>query len=378
MLDTVVLLVPWGSYHITDHSKFSPPTDGLANFRFYAGTEFKNNPASTEQKLHYYPRLTLYTKQFYAQGRVLKIECSIPKLINDGESINEYSEADFGRAITNLGQRLRERGVNIFTHDLLKAQVVAFHVGKNIPLSGGYTATLAIQELAKIDISRRMDVNKADFRNEGHAYQFYTNSHSFVMYDKFADIRKPKGRAIDKDKHDKQLSLFDQVKNTLTQHRLLRIEVRLSTKKKVNEVLRKFQYEPNPTLENLMNHGIAKKILNYYWNIFYNQNNGFVLDIDNNPLSILRRTLHHDSNISIRQAVKAVGWHLLAKDGGIRKLREVIGKYRPKTEWHSLKKDMKIYESPPFPINTHGFVKDIKRELSTFEPYKLNLPCKEK
>ncbi len=373
MLDTIIILVPWGNYSIMDHKKFSPPTDRLESGRFLYGTDFKNNPTSAEKKLHYYPRLTLYTKSYYAQTRVLKIECSIPKLLNDGESINEYNQEDYLKAIDILKTRLFERGVMIFTNNLLEAHVVAFHVAKNIPLSNGYTATLAIQELAKIDISKRLDTNKADFRNEGHAYQFYTNSYSFVLYDKFADIRKPKGRAIDKDTHDKQLSLFDQVKNTMISHQLLRIEVRLSKKKKVNTMLTKLGYNTNPQLQDILSHDLSKKLLNQYWHAFYNSNNKFVLDMDTNPLSVLKRTLHHNSKMSVRQAVKAMGFFLLSKDKSMRELRTVVEKYRPKTDWHNLKKDIKTYQSPPFPINTHGFVKDIERELSNFLPYRVNL-----
>jgi hypothetical protein len=373
MLDTIVILIPWGYYHILDHNKFSPSTDGLGSLQFFVGTEFKNNPNKEEKEKHYYPRMTLYTTPFYAQTRVLKVECSIAKLINDGENINEYNQEDYMKAIETLQKRMSERGVMVLTGNLLNASVVALHASKNIPLTKGYTATLAIQELAKIDVTKRMDTNKADFRNEGYAYQFYTNSHAFVMYDKFEDITKPKGRAIDKDKTDKQLSIFNQVKNQMISHQLLRLEIRLSKKKYVNSTLVKLGYAPNPSLKDILSHELSKKILNQYWNEFFNENNRFVLDMDNNPLSLLKRTLHHDPNISIRQAMKAVAFNLIARDGGIRKLRTTIEAYRPDTDWHSIKKDLKIFESPPFPINTHGFIEDIERELSTFEPYKLNL-----
>ena len=372
MVDTVIFLIPWGRYQIMQHDKFSPPTDGVGSLSFFPGTNFKNNPGKQEKKDHYYPRMTLYTIQYYAQTRVLKVECSIPKLINDGENINEYTQEDYIKALNTLRDRMFERGVMVLTDHLLEAPVVAFHVGKNIPLSGGYTATLAIQELAKIDISKRMDTNKADFRNEGYAYQFYTNSHSFVMYDKFADIPNPQKRSIDQDKTDKQLSLFDQVKNSIISHKLLRIEIRLSNKRYVNKTLFKLGYKQNPTLKDVLSHKLSQNILQKYWSDFFNDNNKFVLDMDTNPLSILKRTLHHDPTTSKKQAVKAVGFHLLAKDQGMRQLRAIVASYRPKADWHDIKRDLARFKSPPFPINTHGFVQDIERELATFEPYKLN------
>ena len=208
MLDTVILFIPASYYTITDYGKFGTTLEEVKNCRkpFFS---WVNNPtANDKQKGIYKPRLTLIKRGL---GLSLKIEFSAPKIIYK-DNINELEDSDFRLVVSTLHDRLREMSVLIFTDNLGSAPVSAFHPSKNIILTGGYTASFAIKELLKINLDMRLDLPRIVFGNTGESLQIYSNAHSFVVYDKIADLKKPEKRAIDKDSTIQQLSIFNFLK----------------------------------------------------------------------------------------------------------------------------------------------------------------------
>lgn len=264
-------------------------------------------------------------------------------------------------------------GIKIFSIFLEKAPVSGFQPAKNIPLNGGYTVILALRELSKIDINKKFDIEKIKFRNGGEALQIYTNSHSFVFYDKINDLNKPKGRAMCKDQTPQQFSLFEQIRKEEIKLEVLRMEVRLSKKRKMNEVLEKLGYPQNPTFKDIFKKELCQKILRHYWDYFFNDNL-FLFDVRNNPQTILNLILKINPKIGIKKAIYQTGFLTLCKDDeGMRGFRNIAQLHKPKTNWTDLKKWLTDYQTELNAIPLHGFIRDTEENLDNFEAFRLNI-----
>lgn len=79
-------------------------------------------------------------------------------------------------------------GVMVWEKFLLKAPVSAIHDSKNIPLTDGTTPHYLIGKIKHANISLALDVNKTDYRNDGHSYKWLSNSYEVAFYDKLKDL----------------------------------------------------------------------------------------------------------------------------------------------------------------------------------------------
>ncbi len=368
MLDTVILNLSQGNFRIIKPDNFVPST---RNLKFASGFSKHVNNATAQDKKNgiYLPRLTVIKRGIQVS---LKIEFSAPKLLY-GNNLDELQERDFKQVATILKEKLWHMGVFVSEGAMTTAEVSAFHVSKNVLLADGYTATFAIKEIAKLNLTRKLDFDKVDFRNEGHSLQLYSNSHSFVIYDKMSDLNKPKGRAIDKEQTKGQQALFSALETkTARQPEILRLEIRLSKKVKMNEVLVKLGFKPNPTFQNIFNKELCRKILQQYWDT-YLEPNAFVFGIATNPLAILRDVVKSNRGIKPKQAIYLTGLNLVAKDIGLRELRRAIETISSGKTWERITTDFKLLNKQVTVKNTHGFVRAIKQAINEMDSYKTGI-----
>jgi len=368
MLDTVILQIPINYSAIVDHSKFTPSTKGImdnpANFFKYT-----NNPANADRASGIYkPRLTIIKR---VNKIYLKVELSIPKLLF-GNNLDEIEESDFDEVASRLQKIIEQMGVRLWTYQIEKAEVMSFHPSKNIPLSNGYTSLFAIKELSKINLNKKLDLERVGFRNDGESIQLYSNRHSFVLYDKINDLNKPAKRAIDKNQTNQQMNLFEYIKKEKSNLEVLRIEVRLSHKDKMKEILEKVGFTDDPLFKDIFKKDLCQKIVKLYWEKFFGKNL-FLFSVDNNPQMILQKILMKYPKTNIRIAIILVGLNMLCKDEeGIRGLRSIAKNYKPKSNWIMLSNYLKKFEDEIFIQPMHGFIKDIEVSLDNFETFRLN------
>lgn len=367
MLDTVILQIPRGSYEIFDHSKFFPPTT-----RMLTGTlpyfKYVNNPmAKDKNRKIYLPRITIYKR---GRNFDLTIEFSAPKIIFNN-NCDELENNNFDEILRKLKDKIFAMGVKINLNTLKNAYVIAFHPSKNIIIKKGYTASFAIRELSKIDISKNFDVTKCKYKNNGQELQFYTNSHSFVFYDKIADLAEPEKRAIDKQQTKYQRSLYDLLKDK-SKLEILRFEIRLSKKVKMNEILERVGHSPNPRFKDIFNKNLCQKIINLYWKD-YSSNNQFIFNSNNNYQEILQQIFIKFPKTKNATALKIIGLYALCRDEeGMRGFRQIIDNRRTKKiNWESVKRDLKKLEDDIFLSSPWKFLEDIKQELNEFKPFQI-------
>ena len=54
----------------------------------------------------------------------------------------------------------------------------------------------------RIDLTKRLDLSRTDYRNEGHAIRYHANSFEVIFYDKLKDLaqaRKSEKRGLEQD-----------------------------------------------------------------------------------------------------------------------------------------------------------------------------------
>src|SRR3989344_40803 len=228
MIDTIILAIPRNKVVVLDETARGVPSWDLQsrtnNYRKY----IKNPSLKDKASGLYFPRLTGYHRKNGKLGwtAMLKVEFSASKLLFNN-NLDEPANDQFSAMVNALLDRLERMAVRVQRHDLETVEVRAVHYSKNIELTGGYTSQYVISELAKINLNKRFDLTRTRFMNDGQSLCGYTKAHSFVIYDKVADLKKNSKRAIDKDQPLYQMSLFSSLNNP---REILRLEVRVSEK----------------------------------------------------------------------------------------------------------------------------------------------------
>jgi len=376
MIDTIVLTLKTGMFTILDHDKFSPSTKGLydASTGYYrlggrANITCKQNPTPNELKQGIYkPRLTV-TKRINRERNfeiTLKIEFSIPKLLY-GNNFDELTDTDFPAVVQKLKTILREMGVYILEQRLIDAPVSSVHYSKNIALTDYTTPYTYLKELTKLNINKRLDTNRTDFRNEGHSFKYRANSFEIVFYDKIKDLQQAKvsdKRAEEKD-NALQLGLFD----ILTQKRpleVLRVEIRLNRRQKINQILKKIDKAVEPTFVNIFSQDTAQKVLLHYIDEVEEAYPPLLSYQYDSPKKFFSGFIRANPKIKLSQSLKMLGLRVLIDEIGAREFRELTKRYGS-SAWYGLNREMKnlsqVAEPSVFSL--------LREQINKFEPLKL-------
>ncbi len=368
MIDTICLLIP------KDKLLFLSENNGPV-WSLQSHTEeydkFVRNPTKLQKESgKYYPRLTGY-KRKYRDERNVKIEFSVPKIIYNN-NLDEVEENQFDDVVNTLKDRLREMGIVATENAIKKAQVSSIHYSKNIILEDGYTVNQVISEINKIDLRKSFDFAKARFINDGQSLYLHTTSHEFTIYDKLADMKKDKKRAIDKDQTIIQRTLFNEIEKKKILSEVLRFEVRLGKKVKMDSLLEKLGYSKNMNFEELFRKEISQKVVSHYWETLIRERNLGLFTIQNSDKDILRSIYKAIPNIKPNRAIYLTGLLLLAKDGnGMRELRSILENKSNSRTWFRISKDVRKLSST-LPSNlVRGWVKQIDTALSTYKALKI-------
>lgn len=376
MIDTIVLTLKTGMFTILDHDKFSPSTKGLydASIGYYrlggrSNITCKQNPTPNELKQGIYkPRLTV-TKRINRERNfeiTLKIEFSIPKLLY-GNNFDELTNADFPAVIQKLKTVLRGMGVYILEKHLANAPVSSVHYSKNIALTDYTTPYTYLSQLNKLNINKRLDTNRTDFRNEGHSFKYRANSFEVVFYDKIKDLQQAKiseKRAEEKD-NALQLGLFD----ILTKRKpleVLRVEIRLNKRQKISQILRLIGKDIEPTFADIFSQDTAKKVLLHYISEIEEAYPPLLNYQYDSPKKFFSGFIRSNPNTKLTLPLKMLGLRVLLDEIGVREFREMT-KHYGSSAWYSLNKEMKTLIQTDEP----SVFSLLREQVNKFEPLKL-------
>jgi len=378
MIDTVCLLIPKDKMFYLA---------GVSSWELFSKTEqyskFVRNPSKAERETgKYFPRLTGYKRQF-SQEENVRIEFSVPKLLYLN-NVDELENKDFPAVIDALQDRLKTMGVIVAKQLLEDASVSSAHFGKNILLVNGYTANYVIGEMGKVNLQKSFDFAKTRFINDGQSLYAHATTHQLAIYDKIADLNKDEKRAIDKDQTLYQKSLFIEINTENEMLELLRIEVRLGNKQKLNSVLESLGYPKNLTFKEIFNSEISKKVITNYWTKIIKERSLGVFSVSVSTKDILQNLLLADKKIKPKQAIYLMGLHILSKDeNGIRQLRTILSKRSHDRTWYRMANEIREANELITKNNMRDWVMQIDKSLDEFNAYKhkklstdQNLQCK--
>lgn len=327
MLDTVVLLMPQEDFEVLNYEAFNPTARGLFEHPYYKLSKgymtCVQNPTPKDFKEgNYKPRLTLNKRIVKGGYSVsLKIEFSAPKLLF-GNNFDELETADFDKVLSKLHQKLNEMHISIDIEKLRRAEVTGMHYGKNIKLENA-SASLVIDTIRKLNISKRLDAGNTDFRNEGQAIRYHTNSYELTFYDKMKDLEQAKiseKRAIETDNYI-QLNIF--TKKEIIQNEVLRMEVRLNTKKKIKEMLVESGCNPKATtFQGLFHKELSKRVLNHFWDKHITPSLNIILLAEESEQELFFKA--KSIGFTENKALQIIGALQLVKNGGSRALKNYL------------------------------------------------------
>lgn len=300
-------------FRIIDHNNFSPSTKGLFESPYYPLNKgsFKcvNNPTKTDYKETgiYKPRLTA-TKRVNDSGFPiqLRIEFSIPKLLH-GNNFVEVAQDDFEQIIDILLERLSIMGVHTEKQCLINSSISAVHYSKNIVLEEYMTSSMVINVIKKAKMNNNLDLNYTDFRNGGIAIKYHANSFEIAIYDKMQDMKQAKKsekRATENDNY-LQMNFFDEVLKK--KHiEVIRLEMRLNTRKKIKEVFEKNNIQTELTFVKLFKEDISKVVIKYYWNMIA-KDTIIQIDSDKKPEDFFIDIAINNPDLDVNNILKMMG-----------------------------------------------------------------------
>ena len=261
-------------------------------------------------------------------------------------------------------------GVVVSKEVLQQAEVRTFHPSKNILITGGYFVMDIIKDFAKINLTEKMEFDHKDYRNNGHGLQYRAETHALTFYDKIQDLEKSEKRSFGKDQKLQQLSLWD-FRQQERKPEILRMEVRLCEKRKINSVLRKLGFKENPTFSDIFKLEVCQKILLDYF-ATYIEPSLFIFDFENSAQKILKALFKVSPKLRPAAAFELTALKLACKDkGGVRDLRRLLGKRASKRSWDRIAKKIKILNRTVTVENCQEYIKQIKTALQQFKPYTL-------
>jgi hypothetical protein len=370
MIDTICLLVPKDKMTIVELS-----SRGVPSWSMQSNTEqyqkFVKNPSKKDLDSGlYFPRLTGYNRKSFAQEANVRIEFSVPKLIFLN-NLDELQDTDFSQVIETLDERLRMMGVVIRKSVLENASVSAVHFSKNIKLEDGYTASHLISEINKVDLRKTFDFAKTRYINDGQSLYAHATTHQLVIYDKVADMGKDKKRAIDKEQTMYQKTLFAELNKEPDLKEIIRFEIRLSQKQKMNKVLEGLGFAKNPTFKQVFSSEISKKVVGEYWRKLIRERSLGLFSISHSTKDILRTIFLVDKKMKPKQAIYLLGLFMLAKEEtGMRQLRTIVSKRSHNRTWYRIVKDMQEASKLITKNKVRDWVTQIDKSIEKFEAYK--------
>lgn len=342
MIDTIVLTIDADQFEIINHNNFHPPTYALFHPPYYFKNipfiSFTQNPSKADIANGIYkPRLTIIKRIIHGGFSLcLNIEFSIPKLIL-GNNFLEVDESDFQQIINKLNFQINEMGVLINEEAIKKAQVSSIHYSKNILLDKHTFPSMIISELSKINLNKSLDLSQTIYRNEGHALHFKSNNFDLVFYDKIRDMQQARlseKRAIESDN-----AIQYSILKTLGNLQVIRMEVRLGSRKRIKFALKKIDQASNLEFSQLFKVLLSKAILLYYWQHFTSRLIYFLFD-ETKPEDIFKALLSNKNN-KTHKSLKYTAILMLINSIGFRQFRNLLENNASNRTWQTINKELK-------------------------------------
>ncbi len=262
-------------------------------------------------------------------------------------------------------------GVETNYEKLINAEISAIHYSKNIPLTDYSSSSMAINELAKLNLNKRLDLDRTSYRNEGHSIKLHANSYEITFYDKIKDLEQGKiseKRALEKD-NVTQLDIFKhtQIKKPFE---VLRMEVRLGNRQKLKQILKKVNEPEKMTFGLLFNQETSQKILLHFWDMISEKLYISAIS-ENDPEKVLEYLLNNpEKNLTPAKALQISGALAVINKIGVRGMRAILEK-QPQNKRTAQRIIKELRETEIAHNQSFRAITNIESCLKEFQPLRL-------
>jgi hypothetical protein len=329
-----------------------------------------------KDSIKYYPKLTLlsYADKLTKRSKIeLTVEFSAPKILFNN-NVDEIEEKDFDNLISTLQSRLQEMGIDTTYEAIKKSKVYKLDFSKNILLTNYETVSNATRTIKRFDIPKRLKIYNDRFQNEGHALRIYNTQQQIVIYDKVKDSFKNKDEAEDKVKTSYQQKLLKTIQSHRNPIEILRLEVRILNKRKLNSLLQSLGYAQNPTLKDIFKRDIAQVVLKHYWKLITPDQTLFLLHyIDENSFKqVLTYLNKHKINKRLIEAAGITYFMHHSKEYGVRDLELTSYINFSTRTWLRNEHYFELINEIVKTTSKANFLEDVNKSLEVFEPFKIS------
>ncbi|MEN9881029.1 MAG: hypothetical protein RLZZ308_212 [Candidatus Parcubacteria bacterium] len=153
---------------------------------------------------------------------------------------------------------------------------------------------------------------------------------------------------------------------------VIRFEVRLNLKQKLNSILEKLGYKKNLSFKEIFKEDISKKVVTHYWSTLIKEKNLSLFTVQTSNKDVLRSVYKNYPKIKPNRAIYLTGLFILAKDGnGMRELRSILDKKADTRTWFRITKDLKEFSSKVSKNLVRDWVRQIEVELQNYKALKI-------
>jgi hypothetical protein len=292
----------------------------------------------------------------------IRIEFSAPKLLF-GNNFDELDETDFEAVLETLRWRLHEIGVEIRPEVLRTASVSTIHYSKNIILKNYTTSSQVINAIAKLNLNSRLDLNKTDYRNGGHAVRFHANSYEVVFYDKIMDLGQSKISPKRSVEHDGRYQTVEKFPRGLE---VLRIEIRLGRRAKIGHLFKKLSISSPICFDGIFKKEIAQKILLHFWEQV--ERDFDLMQMATMCPEDIFLAIQKSGSVTASKALQLTGAFTLSQSVGLRSLRALVDNGNVRS-WSRLRKELESL--PKTGMKKLSAIRQIRNSLIDLSPLKL-------
>ncbi|MFH1829897.1 MAG: hypothetical protein ABH871_03875 [Pseudomonadota bacterium] len=370
MIDTIAITFEKDQFEILDPDRVSPSARMMDIQPSRIGNGcikcFQNPSKEDLVRGIHRPRFTLtkrLTRGGYTQN--LRAEFSLPKLLFGNNFEEDGLENTTGHSAFFANEALAT-GIKILPFQVTSSKLSAVHYSKNFVFTDYTTSSMILRQLSKLNLNSRLDLNKTDYRNDGHTLRYHANSYEIVFYDKIKDLEQSKiseKRAIEPD-NSVQTDLLNKLPKPFE---VLRMEVRLNSRAKIKRLCKKLSIKPPLTFEEALNNKTSQTILLHFWNQIMAEAKWLQFE-KQRPEDFLQAILKANPDIRSSKALQILGVVTVANSAGMRGLKSILG-YKASQIVRRLKPEAAIIDKV---CSKSSYLTEIHNQLLEFRAHRLS------
>ena len=152
---------------------------------------------------------------------------------------------------------------------------------------------------------------------------------------------------------------------------IIRFEIRLNQKQKMDQVLEKLGYKKNMVFKEIFSSEVSKKVVSEYWKTLIKERNLGLFSLSISLKDILRTLFLANMKLKPKQAIYLTGLFILGKDeNGMRELRSIISKRSLDRTWYRIAEDMQTASELITKNKVRNWVGQIDKALEDYVAYK--------